>query len=74
MGRGGQLRALGFEYHMLPEHFVIARYHQPTPTAVRVFGQSEGGADQLLRMRMEWLYNRFLAQLYDHPASLPMLS
>jgi len=25
---------------MLPFHFVVARYHQPTPTAVRMFGLS----------------------------------
>jgi len=48
-----QLRKEGFSYYMLPYHFVVARYHQPTPTAVRMFGDGEEQGDTLLRMRME---------------------
>lgn len=35
-----QLRKQGFTYYMLPFHFVVARYHAPTPTAVRIFGET----------------------------------
>jgi len=59
------LRAVGFEYRMLPRHFVIARYHQPTPTAVRVFGVEP---DELLRTRMEWLFERACAEIREAPA------
>ena len=68
------LRALGFSYFMLPHHFVIARYHHPTPTAARVFGEAP---DTLLRMRMEWLFNLFnsdIAELGPRSALLPRLA
>ena len=69
-----QLRKEAFSYHMLPFHFVVARYHQPTPTAVRMFGEGDDTADTLLRMRMEWLYNRFLAELEEPGYQLPQVS
>ena len=56
------LVALGCRYHLLPHHFVVARYHQPTPTAVRIFGEPP---DTLLRLRMEWLFARFSAELAE---------
>jgi len=49
------LRSLGFSYWLLPRHFAVARYHHPTPTAVRMFGEDP---DMLLRTRMEWLFDQ----------------
>ena len=56
------LRADNFVYSLLPVHFAVARYHQPTPTAVRIFGDEP---DTLLRTRMEWLYSQVSAEIED---------
>ena len=70
-----QLRREGFTYHMLPHHFVVARYHQPTPTAIRMFHDTgDAPRDTLLRMRMEWLYNSFILQLDEPGYQLPQVS
>ncbi len=69
-----QLVALGFRYYLLPHHFVIARYHPPTPTAVRIFGDEP---DTLLRLRMEWLFALFsteLAELGPTDPNLPRIA
>ncbi len=53
---------------------MIARYHQPTPTAVRIFGDEP---DTLLRLRMEWLFSLFsteLSELGPIDPSLPRIA
>lgn len=65
-----QLVALGCRYHLLPHHFVVARYHQPTPTAVRIFGDVP---DTLLRLRMEWLFALFSTELAELGPRHPLL-
>lgn len=56
------LRAENFTYSLLPVHFAVARYHQPTATAVRIFGEEP---DLLLRTRMEWLYEKVSGEIQE---------